>query len=138
MASYNRIIIVGNLTRNPELNQTLADTPICKFGIATNRKWTDKAGNKQEEVMFVDCVLFGKSAETFNEFMGVGKPVLIEGRLTFNTWESKDGQKRSKHEVNVDNFTFLGDGGGGGNKEMSKSRNVETKPVPPADDGIQF
>lgn len=76
---------------------------LCKFGLAINRKWKDK-----EEVCFVDCTIFGKSAEAFNQYMAKGRAVLVEGRLTLNQWTTDDGARRSKHEVIVDNFTFLG------------------------------
>lgn len=108
MGSYNRIILVGNLTKDPELKFTEANTAVCKGGIATNRKWRNKDGDEQEEVCFVDFVLFGKPAETFNQYTQRGDNVLIEGRLVFSQWESTEGQKRSKHEVRADNFTFLG------------------------------
>ena len=110
MASYNRIILVGNLTRDPELSYTPANTAVCKFAMATNRKWRDRDGNEREDVCFVDCVLFGKSGEVFAKYMSKGKSVLVEGRLTLDRWTSQDGQKRSKHEVFVENFTFLGSG----------------------------
>lgn len=114
MASYNRIILVGNLTRDPQLSYTPANTAVCKFGMATNHKWRDKEGNTREEVCFVDCVLFGRAGETFNQYMGKGKSVLVEGRLKLDQWTSPEGDKKSKHEVVVDNFTFLGSGGRGG------------------------
>ncbi len=118
MASYNRIILVGNLTRDPELSYTPANTAVCKFGMATNRKWRDRDGNEREDVCFVDCVLFGKGGEVLAKYMSKGRSLLVEGRLTLNQWTSQDGQKRSKHEVFVENFTFLGSGqrseGGGG------------------------
>lgn len=111
MASYNRIVLAGHLTRAPELSHTQAGTALCKFGIATNRKWKNKDGVENEEVCFVDCTLFGKSAEAFNQYMGRGRMVLVEGRLKLDRWEDKDGGgRRSKHCVMVDNFTFLGDG----------------------------
>ena len=113
MASYNRIILVGNLTRDPQLSYTPANTAVCKFGIATNRRWKDREGNSREDVCFVDCVLFGRSADTFNQYMAKGRSVLVEGRLTLNQWTTPEGDKRSKHEVFVENFTFLGGGRGG-------------------------
>lgn len=137
MASYNRIILVGHLTRDPVLTYTPANTAVCKFGIATNRKWKDREGNKRDEVCFVDCVLFANAAETFAKFMGVGKPVLVEGRLTFNQWTSQEGQKRSKHEVAVDNFTFLGDGGGKGDGAAVK-RPDERPAAAPDDSELPF
>ena len=107
MASYNRIVLVGNLTRDPERTALPNETSLCKFGIATNRKWTDATGAKREETCFVDCVVFGKQADVFAYHMKKGSQVLIEGRLTQNIW-TKDGQKRSKHEVFVEGFTFVG------------------------------
>lgn len=116
MASYNRIILVGNLTRDPQLSYTPNNTPVCKFGVATNTKWRDRDGNMREEVCFVDCTVFGKRAETFNQYMAKGRPVLVEGRLRLDQWTSPEGDKKSKHEVVVDNFTFLGGGRDGGQR----------------------
>ena len=108
MSSFNRIILVGNLTRDPQLSYTPANTAVCKFGIATNHKWKDREGNAREEVCFVDCTVFGKAGETFNQYMTKGRSVLVEGRLKLDQWTTPEGDKRSKHEVVVDNFTFLG------------------------------
>ncbi|UCC30582.1 MAG: single-stranded DNA-binding protein, partial [Phycisphaerales bacterium] len=102
MAGYNRIVLMGNLTRDPQLSFTPANTAVCKFGIATNRRWRDRDGNMQDEVCYVDCTAFGQRAETFNQYMSKGRPVLVEGRLQFQQWTAQDGQKRSKHEVVVD------------------------------------
>lgn len=112
MASYNRIILVGNLTRDPQLSYTPANTAVCKFGIATNHKWKDREGNAREETCFVDCTLFGKGGEVFNQYMKKGQMALIEGRLDFQQWTTPEGDKRSKHAVFVENFTFLGGRGG--------------------------
>ncbi|MFQ5461571.1 MAG: single-stranded DNA-binding protein [Phycisphaerae bacterium] len=109
MASYNRIILMGNLTRDPELSYTPSNVAICKFGLATNHKWKD-----HEEVCFVDCVAFGRSGETINQYMSKGRPILLEGRLKLDRWTSPEGDKRSKHEVVVDKFSFVGSAGGGG------------------------
>ena len=114
MASYNRIVLVGNLTRDPQLSYTPANLAICKFGMAMNHKRRDREGNTREEVCFVDCTLFGKAAETFNQYMAKGRSVLVEGRLHLNQWTTPEGDKRSKHEVVVDNFQFLGGRGEGG------------------------
>ncbi len=145
MASYNRIILVGNLTRDPELSYTPANTAICKFGIATNRKWRDREGNTREDVCFVDCVLFGRSAETFNQYMAKGRPALVEGRLHLNQWATQEGEKRSRHEVMVDNFTFLGGarGADGTGAAQPASTGASTgpghdQPPPPTDDEIPF
>lgn len=114
MASYNRIVLMGNLTRDPQLSYTPANTAVCKFGIATNRKWRDRDGETREEVCFVDCTVFAKGAEVFNQYMSKGRSVLVEGRLQFQQWTTPEGDKRSKHEVIVENFTFVGGRGGEG------------------------
>lgn len=125
MASFNKIILVGNLTRDPELSYTPANTAVCKFGIATNHKFKDRDGNMRESVCFVDCSVFGKSAETFNQYMKKGRPVLVEGRLDFQQWTTPEGDKRSKHAVFVDSFTFLGGGGEGGGGGAGGARSNE-------------
>ena len=151
MASYNRVILMGNLTRDPQLSYTPANTPLCKFGLATNRQWKDRDGNPQEEVCYVDCTAFGRAAETFNQYMSKGRPVLIEGRLQFSQWTTPDGQKRSKLEVVVENFKFVGgarDAGAGGQPaEIPADRAAVPSttggsgydaPPPPADDDVPF
>lgn len=108
MASYNRIVLMGNLTRDPALSYTAGNLAVCKFGLATNHRWRDKEGKDREEVCFVDCTVFGRAGETFNQYMKKGRSVLIEGRLRLDQWTSPEGDKRSKHEVIVENFTFVG------------------------------
>lgn len=143
MASYNRIVLVGNLTRDPQLSYTPANTAVCKFGIATNRTFRDRDGNSREEVCFVDCTLFGRGGEVFQQYMAKGRTVLVEGRLQFQQWSTPEGDKRSKHEVIVENFTFLGGRGGEagnrsfGNHEPS-GESVPDEPVPPVDSNIPF
>jgi len=122
MASYNRIILMGNLTRDPQLSYTPNNTAVCKFGIATNHKRKDSEGNVREDVCFLDCTVFSKGAEIFNQYMKKGNSCLVEGRLEYQQWTAQDGQKKSKHAVIVDNFQFLpgrsdgsaGSGGGDG------------------------
>ncbi|MCP4590155.1 MAG: single-stranded DNA-binding protein [bacterium] len=115
MANYNRVILAGNLTRDPQMSYTPSNTAVCKFGMAINRTWTDRQSNtKREETCFVDCTAFGRTGETINQYMSKGRPLLVEGRLHYSQWEGQDGQKRSKLEVVIDNFQFLGSGGGGG------------------------
>jgi len=114
MASFNRVILAGNLTRDPQLSYTPSNTPVCEFGLATNRKWRDKDGNNKEDVCFVDITAYGRQAEVINQYMSKGRPILVEGRLRFSQWTNKEGQKRSKLDVIAENFTFLGGGGGGG------------------------
>lgn len=115
MASYNKVILAGNLTRDPQLSHTASNTAVCKFGIATNRKWRDKqSGEMREDVCFVDCTAFGKAGEVINQYMGKGRSILIDGRLQYSKWEGQDGGTRSKLEVVVENFQFLGGGRGEG------------------------
>jgi len=114
MASFNRVYLMGNLTRDPQLSYTPNQTAVVDFGIATNRRWTGQDGSQREETCFVDCRMFGKRAEVINKYCKKGNPLFIEGRLTFDSWEAQDGSKRSKLRVTVENFEFMGSGGGAG------------------------
>ncbi|MEO6437177.1 MAG: single-stranded DNA-binding protein [Tepidisphaeraceae bacterium] len=120
MASYNRIILMGNLTRDPQLRYLPNQTPVVDIGLAVNHKYRTASGEDREEVMFIDCTAFGKQAEVINQYCQKGRPLHVEGRLKLDTWDDKQtGQKRSKHKVTIDNFQLLGsrDGapaGGGG------------------------
>lgn len=114
MASFNRVILAGNLTRDPQLSYLPSNTPVCEFGLAVSRKFRDKDGNQRDEVCFVDVQAFGRTAETVNQYFRKGRPILIEGRLRFREWTNKEGQKRNKLDVVVDNFSFIDSGGGGG------------------------
>ena len=117
MASFNRVMLLGNLTRDPQLKYLPSQTPIAEFGLAMNRKFRTQAGEDREEVCFVDCAAFGRQAEVINQYCQKGKQLFIEGRLKLDTWEDKNGGgKRSRLTVVVENFTLLGgrDGGGGG------------------------
>lgn len=108
MASLNKVFLIGNLTRDPELRYTPSGTAVASFGIAINRTWTGQSGEKKEEVCFVDINMFGRRAEVINEYFSKGNPIFIEGRLQFNQWETKDGQKRNTLRVVAENFQFIG------------------------------
>lgn len=109
MASYNKVVLIGNLTRDPELRYTPKGTAVAKFGLAINRQWRDEAGNTKEEVTFVDIDVFGRTAENVSQYMRKGSPIFIEGRLRLDTWEDKQTQqKRSKLGVVADVVQFLG------------------------------
>jgi single-strand DNA-binding protein len=111
MASFNKVLLMGNLTRDPELRFTSNGSALAKFGLAVNRKY--KAGEEwKEEVCFVDITVWGKQAENCAEYLSKGRPVFIEGRLQFSTWETDDGQKRNKLEVVANTVQFLGQGSG--------------------------
>ncbi|CAN5462325.1 single-stranded DNA-binding protein [soil metagenome] len=119
MANFNKIILVGNLTRDPVLRYLPSQMAVVDFGLAVNHKFRTKTGEDREEVCFIDCSCFGKGAEVINQYCQKGKQLLVEGRLKYDTWEDKQGGgKRSKHVVMVDNFQLMGGpdrtGGGGG------------------------
>ncbi len=115
MASFNKVILVGNLTRDPELRYTPKGTAIAKIGVAVNRVWTNEAGEKKEEVTFVDVDVFGRTAENVGQYMRKGRPILIEGRLRLDQWDDKQtGQKKSKLGVVAEVVQFLGSAQGGG------------------------
>jgi single-strand DNA-binding protein len=108
MASFNRVILLGNLTRDPQLRYLPSNMAVCEFGLATSRRWRDRDGNQKEEVCFIDVEAFGRQAETINQYLTKGRSVLIEGHLRLDTWTGQDGQKRSKHRVVVESFQFVG------------------------------
>jgi single-strand DNA-binding protein len=112
MASFNKVVLVGNLTRDPELRYTPKGTAIAKIGLAVNRVWTNEAGEKKEEVTFVDVDVFGRTAENVGQYMRKGRPILIEGRLKLDQWDDKQtGQKKSKLGVVAETVQFLGSAG---------------------------
>jgi single-strand DNA-binding protein len=105
---YNRVILVGRLTRDPELRYLPSGTAVATFGIATSRSWTDKNTNeKKEEVMFIDVTSFARSAEIVNQYLKKGNKVLVEGRLVLDRWTDQNGQNRSKHTVRADSVQFM-------------------------------
>jgi len=108
MASFNKVILLGNLTRDPQLRYLPSNTAVCEFGLATNRRWKDRDGNQKEEVCFVDVSAFGRQAETINQYLTKGRSILVDGHLRFESWTGQDGQKRSKLSVVVDTFQFVG------------------------------
>jgi single-strand DNA-binding protein len=117
MASFNQVILLGNLTRDPQLKYLPNQTAVAEFGIACNRKFKSASGEDREDVTFVDCTAFAKQAELIQQYFTKGKPIFIQGRLKFDSWEDKQGGgKRSKLSVVIENFQFIGgrDGGGGG------------------------
>lgn len=119
MASFNKVILMGNLTRDPQVRYTPRGSAVAEIGLAVNRTWFDKQTNsRREEVTFIDVTLWGRDAEVAGEYLSKGRPVLIEGRLQLDSWDDKEtGQKRSKLRVVGESMTMLGsrgDGGGGG------------------------
>lgn len=116
MANLNKVMLIGNLTRDPEVRYTPKGTAVADIGLAINRYFQNDNGERQEETTFVDVTLWGKQAELAQQYLGKGRPVYIEGRLQLDTWQDKDGQKRNKLKIVCENMQFLGsrDGGGGG------------------------
>src|SRR3954453_12555082 len=111
MASFNKVILLGNLTRDPELRYTPKGTAVAKVGLAVNRNWRTETGEQKEEVTFVDVDAFGKQAETICQYMRKGSPLLIEGRLRLDQWDDKQtGQKRQRLGVVLESFQFLDSG----------------------------
>src|SRR5689334_11356666 len=131
MASFNRVMLLGNLTRDPQLRYLPNNqTAIAEFGLACNRKFKTQSGEDREEVTFVDITAFGRQAEIINQYCQKGRPIFIEGRLKFDSWEDKNGGgKRSKLSVVIENFQFVGgrdgggEGGGGGGGQRSYDEN---------------
>ena len=132
MAGYNKVVLVGNLTRDPELRYTPKGTAIAKLGLAVNRSWRDSAsGELKEEVTFIDVDAFGKQAETLGQYMKKGSPILIEGRLKLDSWEDKQtNQKRSKLGVVLEGFQFLDSGRSRDGGEGPKARPASAESAP--------
>lgn len=108
MPSFNKVILLGNLTRDPETRTTASGHTICKLGMAVSRKYITTSGEQREETTFVDIDAFGKQAEVIQKYLRKGKPLMVEGRLKLDQWEASDGQKRSKLSVALENFQFVG------------------------------
>lgn len=140
MASYNKVILMGNLTRDPEVRFTQSNMAICKIGLAVNRRWKDTAsGEWKEEPTFIDVTIFGKRGEAFAKYHQKGKPAFIEGSLRLDNWEDKTGNKRSKLYVVADEWQFVGGGreggAGGGGGDYSRSPQSSSAPSPTYNEG---
>lgn len=129
MSSFNKVILMGNLTRDPQTKYLPSQTTVAEFGLAMNRRWKTQSGEDREEVTFVDCSAFGKTAELIGQHFTKGKPIHVEGRLKFDSWDDKNGGgKRSKLSVVVDSFSFVGSksdgegGGGGGSGDSTRQQ----------------
>ena len=158
MASFNKVILAGNLTRDPELRYTPSGKAIAKFALAVNRNWTTETGEKKEEVTFIDVDAFGRQAEVVSQFMKKGRPLLVEGRLRLDQWDDKQtGQKRSRLGVVLESFSFIdsnrgSEGGEGGESAAPRSRPAPSRPAstpapapsapedsgPPSEDDVPF
>jgi single-strand DNA-binding protein len=124
MASYNKVLLMGNLTRDPEVRYTPKGTAIANIGLAVNRVWNTESGEQKEEVTFVDVEVWGRQAETAGQYLSKGRPVFIEGRLRLDSWDDKEtGQKRNKLKVVAERVQFLG----------SPNKNAEFKDQAPSE-----
>ena len=134
MASFNRVMLMGNLTRNPELKYTPSGTAVTDLGLAINESFKNKAGETVEQTCFVDVVVWGRQAETASEFLRKGSPAFIEGRLQFDQWENQEGEKRSKLRVRAERVQFLSSGAS--NENNSSEFQVDSGKVTPEDSSL--
>ena len=134
MASFNRVMLMGNLTRNPELKYTPSGTAVTDLGLAVNESFKNKAGETVEQTCFVDVVVWGRQAETASEFLTKGSPAFIEGRLQFDQWENQEGEKRSRLRVRAERVQFLSSGASNGNN--SSEFQVDSGKVTPEDSSL--
>ena len=108
MGQFNKVLLLGNLCQEPEIRYSAEGNAFCQVGIATNRKWTDKSGELQEEVCFVDIKAFGRTAEIMGEYLRKGSQVFIEGRLSYYRWDDDEGNPHSKHSIVIESLQMLG------------------------------
>jgi len=130
MASLNRVLLIGNLTRDPEVRMMSSGRPVCNFGLAMNRSYKDSEGNRKEETTFVDVECFGPRAEAVARFFSKGRPIFVEGRLKLDLWESKEGEKRSALRVVLDNFEFVDSGKSDHSSHETPSLSSPSTPPP--------
>ena len=138
MANLNKVMLIGNLTRDPELRYTPKGTAVAELSLAINRTWNNEAGQKQEEVTFVEVTLWGKTAELAQKFLVKGRSVYLEGRLTLDTWDDKEtGKKRSKLKVVADTLQFISDGKNRSESAPDSERSQQRQSTPPPADHDQ-
>jgi len=135
--NYNKVLVAGRLTRDPEIKYTPKGTALATISLAVNRNWTNEAGEKKEEVTFVDVEVWGKQAEAIGQYLAKGSPLFIEGRLKLDQWDDKEsGQKRSKLKVVCEGFQFISTKGGGGAESQESAPRAAARPAgKPASDG---
>ncbi len=121
MPNFNKVLLMGNLTRDPELRATPSGTAVCQFGLAVNRIYNNSNGERQEETTFVDVEAWGRQAETISKYVTKGNPLFVEGRLKLDSWENKEGEKRSKMKVVLENMQLISQRGEGGGYSPSDS-----------------
>ena len=134
---YNRVLLIGNLTRDPELRYTPNNTAVADMGVAVNRTYQDGDGNEQDDTTFVDVTAWGRQAENCSQYLEKGSPIFVDGRLTFDSWEQDDGQKRSKLKVTASRIDFLGGSSNNDNAEVGTAE-VALDDVEAEDDDVPF
>ncbi len=131
MRGFSKAIVAGNVTRDPELRTTMGGSQVCSFSIAVNRSYRGNDGNQQDQVSFIECIAWGKSGETIAQYVKKGSGLLVSGRLEQRSWDDKtSGQRRSRTEVVVDDFTFIGGNGNGGGAGAGSSAPRSTSSAP--------
>ena len=139
---FSKAIIVGNITRDPELRSTPSGAQVCGFSVAVNRTYKDNSGANQESVSFIDCSAWGRAGEIIAQYAKKGSGILVSGRLEQRSWEDKEGQKRSRVEIVVEDFNFVGgngDGGAsGGSRSSSNSTSADVAPEDISDEPIDL
>jgi len=143
MANFNKVMMMGNLTRDPEKRYTKNDQAVTHFTLACNRVWRDKSGEQKKQVSFVPVSVWGKSAENCEQYLQKGSPVFVEGRLVSSSWENPQGEKRSKLEVVAQSVQFLSGGprrdGGGASSDEAAAPNIQDEPPgSPSEDEVPF
>ncbi len=127
MASFNKVLLLGNLTRDPELRHTPSGSPVADFALAVSEVFKNKVGETVEQTCFADIVVWGRQAETCDEYLKKGSPVFIEGKLQFEQWETKQGEKRNKLKVRADRVQFLGSS----NSPSDNNNDDDNAEIPP-------
>jgi|TARA_B100000959_G_C14899299_1_gene590172 single-strand DNA-binding protein len=135
MANYNKVLLMGNLTRDPELKRTSSDMAVAQLSIAVNRQYKDRNGEQVKETTYVDCEAWGRTAEVMSQYLAKGKPVFVEGRLKLDQWQDKEGNNRSKLKMVIEKFEFIDSKG---NQTSTPPAGGATVPPTPQDDDIPF
>ena len=130
MANFNKVMLLGNLTRDPELRYLPSQMAVVEFGLAINHKYKKQDGTMKDDTCFVDCKAFGKTAENIHKYCKKGRPLFLEGRLNYESWTAQDGSKRSKHTVTIENFQFIDSGNRQGAPAGSNETAPTDEPVP--------
>ncbi len=124
---FNKVILMGNLTRDVEMRTTPSGQTVANFSLAVSRSWKDQSGQTQEQTSFINCVAWGKAGEIIAQYTSKGSPLLVSGRLDQRSYEDKDGNKRQAVEVNVEDFNFIGGGRGDGASGSDSSASTSSK-----------